>query len=113
MNLADIKSNFEGNLAIYLLIAGATIYLIRLLPLTLIRHDIKNKFFRSFLYYVPYVTLSVMTVPAIIYATDSIYSGIAALIVGILLAFFDGNMFRVAIGSCLSVFICELIMRLF
>ncbi|MCR5698383.1 MAG: AzlD domain-containing protein, partial [Treponemataceae bacterium] len=80
----------NDNLAIYLLIAAITIYLIRMLPLTLIRKDIKNKFFRSFLYYVPYVTLSVMTVPAIIYATGSIYSGIVALVTGVILAFFDG-----------------------
>ena len=104
--------NLKDNLAIYLLIAAATIYLIRMLPLTLIRRDIKNRFFRSFLYYVPYVTLSVMTVPAIIYATNSIYSGIAALAVGVLLAFFDGNLFRVALGSCASVFICEIVMKI-
>lgn len=101
----------NDNLAIYLLIAAITIYLIRMLPLTLIRKDIKNRFFRSFLYYVPYVTLSVMTVPAIIYATGSIYSGIVALVTGVILAFFDGNLFRVALGCCISVFATELIMK--
>ncbi|MDY6030222.1 MAG: AzlD domain-containing protein [Treponemataceae bacterium] len=101
----------NDNLAIYLLIAAITIYLIRMLPLTLIRKDIKNKFLRSFLAYVPYVTLSVMTVPAIIYATGSIYSGIVALVVGVILAFFDGNLFRVALGCCMSVFLTELIMK--
>ncbi|MCR4789489.1 MAG: AzlD domain-containing protein [Treponemataceae bacterium] len=103
--------NLSDNLAIYLLIAALTIYLIRMLPLTLIRKDIKNKFFRSFLYYVPYVTLSVMTVPAIIYATGSIYSGIGALVVGVLLAFFDGNLFRVALGCCITVFVMEIFIK--
>ena len=101
----------NDNLAIYLLIASLTIYLIRMLPLTLIKREIKNKFFRSFLFYVPYVTLSVMTVPAIFYATSSVYSGIAALVVGIIIAFFDGNLFRVALSCVSSVFICEIVMK--
>ena len=56
-------------------------YLIRVLPLTLIRRPIKNRFIRSFLHYVPYVTLSVMTFPAIIESTQSVYSGILAFVV--------------------------------
>ena len=61
-------------------------YLIRMLPLTLIKKEIKNPFIRSFLYYVPYVTLSVMTFPAIIHATQSPVSGVLALIIGIFAA---------------------------
>ena len=52
------------NIYVYIIIAGLVTYLIRILPLTLIRKPIKNKFIRSFLHYVPYVTLSVMTFPA-------------------------------------------------
>ncbi len=51
-------------------------------PLTLIRREIKNPFLRSFLYYVPYVTLAAMTFPAILHATDSLWSGLAALVAG-------------------------------
>ena len=43
------------------LATGAT----RILPLTLIRKPIENKFIQSFLYYVPYVTLAVMTFPGL------------------------------------------------
>ncbi|MGP1588115.1 MAG: AzlD domain-containing protein [Treponemataceae bacterium] len=109
--MTQLADKFSDNLAIYLLIAAITIYIIRMLPLTIIQKEIKNKFVRSFLYYVPYVTLSVMTFPSIIYATNSIYSGAAALIAGIIIAFVDGNLFRVTIGCCASVFITELIIR--
>ena len=51
----------ETNFYVYLLVAAGTLYLIRMLPLSLIRKDITNKYIRSFLFYVPYVTLSVMT----------------------------------------------------
>ena len=88
---------------------AAVIYLIRLLPLTLIRKKITNKTLRSFLYYVPYVTLAVMTFPAIIEATSNIWSGIAALVVGISLAWFGVNLFGVAVSSCAIVFIIEFI----
>ena len=82
-------------------------YLIRVLPLTLIRKPIKNRFIRSFLYYVPYVTLAVMTFPAIIQATQSPIAGIIALAVGIILSFFGAGLFPVACVCCVVVFIAE------
>ena len=72
----------EHNIYLYILVVAGVTYLIRVLPLTLIRREIKNTFLRSFLYYVPYVTLAAMTFPAILHATDSIWSGLAALAVG-------------------------------
>ena len=100
------------NIYVYILIMAAVIYLIRLLPLTLIRKKITNKTLRSFLYYVPYVTLAVMTFPAILEATGSIWSGLAALIAGILLAYFGVSLFWVAVCSCSVVFAVELIIKL-
>ncbi len=94
---------------IYIFVMAAVIYLIRLLPLTLIRKKITNKTFRSFLFYVPYVTLAVMTFPAILEATDSVWSGLAALIAGILLSYFGVSLFGVAVCSCAVVFVIELI----
>ena len=82
-------------------------YLIRVLPLTLIRKPIKNRFIRSFLYYVPYITLAVMTFPAIIEATQSPIAGIIALIIGILLSYFGLGLFPVACACCAVVFISE------
>ena len=82
-------------------------YLIRVLPLTLIRKPIKNRFIRSFLYYVPYVTLAVMTFPAIIQATQSPLAGIIALAVGIILSLLGAGLFPVACVCCIVVFIAE------
>ena len=94
---------------VYLYIAGMAnvTYLIRMLPLTLIKKEIKNPFIRSFLYYVPYVTLSVMTFPAIIYATASPVSGAAALAVALFFAYKGKSLFQVSIAACAIVFILE------
>ena len=83
-------------------------YCIRVLPITLIRKEIKNTDIRSFLYYVPYVTLAVMTFPAIITATQSWISGCVALVVAVILAWIGGNLFQVSVASCLIVFLVEL-----
>ena len=72
------------NIYLYLAIMAAVTYAIRVLPLTLIRRQIRNRFLQSFLYYVPYVTLAVMTFPAIVDATQSPWAGAAALAVGII-----------------------------
>ena len=87
--------------------AGVT-YAIRVLPLTLIRKEIKSTFLRSFLYYVPYVTLAVMTFPAIMQATQSPVAGAVAFIAALLLAWFGAGLFPVAVISCIVVFIIEL-----
>ena len=71
---------------IYIFIMAAVTYAIRALPLTLIRKPIKNQFIQSFLYYVPYVTLAVMTFPAILSATNSTVSAALALVIGIIAA---------------------------
>ena len=87
--------------------AGVT-YAIRVLPLTLIRKEIKSTFIRSFLYYVPYVTLSVMTFPAIIEATNNPVAGAVAFIAALLLAWFGAGLFQVSVLACIVVFIIEL-----
>ena len=97
------------NMYLYIAVVALVTYAIRVLPLTLIQKEIKNKFIRSFLYYVPYVTLAAITFPAIVTATDSIWSGIAALVVGVLVAWFSGNLFLVAISACSVVFLVELL----
>ena len=99
----------KGNPYIYILIMAGVSYLIRVLPLTLIRRDIKSTFIRSFLYYVPYVTLAVMTFPAIVQATDSPIAGALALVVGMVLAWQGRSLLTVAVLSCVTVFLTELI----
>ena len=92
---------------IYIAIASAITLAIKILPLTLIRGEIKNQMVRSFLYYVPYVTLAVMTFPAIIDATQSQISGGLAFVAGLLSAWFGASLFKVALVCCLVVFITE------
>lgn len=92
---------------IYIFTAFLVSYLIRVLPLTLIRKPIKNRFLKSFLYYVPYVTLAVMTFPAIIEATQSPIAGIIALVVGIIISYLGAGLFPVACVCCAVVFIAE------
>lgn len=105
---AQTGINMTHNIYIYLTIMAGVTYAIRTLPLTLIRKQIKNKFFKSFLYYVPYVTLAVMTFPAIMDATQSPVAGIAALLVGIAAAWLGAGLFPVSVLCCLTVFLLEL-----
>ena len=90
-----------------------TTYLIRLLPMTLFRKPIRSRFLRSFLHYVPYACLTAMTFPAIMYDTTYILSGIAALIVAVVLAFRGKSLLTVALASCATVFVAERILCLF
>ena len=92
---------------IYILIAALVSLIIRAIPTTLLRRQIENPFIRSFLYYVPYVTLSVMTFPAITEATKNPVAGYAALVVGIIVAWFRKNLFETAIMCCLTVLVTE------
>ena len=94
---------------IYILIAFVTVYAVRVLPLTLIRKPIQSRFIRSFLHYVPYVTLAVMTFPAIVEATAVPAAGIAAIVVGVAVALWKGNLLAVSGACCAVVFLVELL----
>ena len=95
---------------LYIFVAAAVSCLIRVLPLTLIRGKIKNQFIRSFLYCVPYVTLAVMTFPAIIAAPQIPIAGILALVAGIIASWKGMNMLGIAALCCAVVFVCEAVM---
>ena len=95
------------NTWLYILIMAVVIYAIRSLPLTLIRKPIRSVFVQSFLYYVPYVTLAVMTFPAIMEATQSPIAGLAALAVGIVAAWSGMSLLKVAVACCAVVFALE------
>ncbi|MBQ2948807.1 MAG: AzlD domain-containing protein [Clostridia bacterium] len=97
----------QHNVYVYIFVMFAVTYLIRVLPLTLIRKPIKNRFIRSFLYYVPYVTLAVMTFPDIVQATTAPIAGLLALIAGVALAWCGKSLFTVAVVSCVVVFVTE------
>lgn len=92
---------------LYILVMAVTTYLIRAIPLTLMKKPIRSRFLRSFLHYVPTACLTAMTFPAILYATDHVVSGAIGLLVGIVLAFKNKSLIVVAVASCATVFIVE------
>ena len=100
----------NSKIYIYILVCAGVSFLIRELPLTLIRRPIRNRFLRSFLFYVPYVTLAVMTFPSILHATSSPLAGLAALLLGIAAAWIGANLFQVAVGCCAVVLVLELLL---
>ena len=93
---------------LYLLIRAGSTYLLRVIPFVAIRQKIRNRFIRSFLYYIPYAVLTAMTIPAIFYATNSWLSAAAGLIVAVLLSLKGKGLTTVAVAACAAVFLVEL-----
>lgn len=100
------------NIYIYIAAMALATYLVRMLPLAVFRKPIKSRFIRSFLHYVPYACLAAMTFPAILQDTASLVSGAAALVVAVVLAYFDQSLIVVALCSSAAVFIVERMMGL-
>lgn len=96
---------------IYIIVMAVTTYLIRALPLVLLKKPITNRFFKSFLHYIPVACLTAMTFPAILFATNSVVSGIAGLVVAVILAFRNKSLITVAACACATVFLTELLLR--
>lgn len=100
----------DGKFLLYLLVMAGVTYLVRMIPMVLIKEKIKNEFILSFLHYIPYTVLSVMTVPACFYATDSPITAAVGFIVAVIAAFFERSLIQVAVLSCLGVLATEIIM---
>ena len=100
------------NIYVYILVMAVTTYLVRALPLTLFKKPIRSRFVRSFLHYVPVACLTAMTFPAILYGTDHMASGAAALFVAVALALMKKSLIVVAASSCAAVFLTEQLLRL-
>lgn len=95
---------------LYLLVTAGTTYLVRMLPLVLMRKKITNRFVLSFLHYIPYAVLSVMTIPAIFFATGQVLPAAVGFVVAVALAWRGGSLVQVAAASCGAVLLCELIL---
>ncbi len=100
-----------NNFFTYLLVMAGVTYLIRMLPMVLVKKKIKNKYILSFLHYIPYAVLTVMTVPAIFYST-SLVPAIAGFVVATIFAFYEKTLVVVAAFACLAVFVTELLIKL-
>ncbi len=92
---------------VYIAVMAFVTYLIRVIPLTVFRKKIENRYIQSFLYYVPYTCLTAMTFPAILYATESVWSALAGVAVAVVLAFYNKSLLTVAAFSCAAVFLAE------
>lgn len=99
----------DGRVCAYIAVMAVVTYLVRMLPLVLLRREIQNRFVRSFLYYVPYVTLAVMTFPAILWATGSTISALAGFVVALAFAWRGKSLIVVALAACCSVFLVEML----
>lgn len=97
------------NIYLYILVMAGVTYLIRFIPLTLLRKDITNIYIKTFLHYVPFVTLAVMTFPAILNATANIWSALGGLAAAVMLAYQGSSLFKVSAAACMAVFLIELI----
>lgn len=91
----------------YTIVMAVVTYLIRMLPLVLLKKEIKSRFLWSFLYYVPYSCLAAMTVPAIFFATESVISGAAGLVTALIFSWREKSLLTVALAACAAVFVVE------
>lgn len=97
---------------VYIAAMALTTYLIRLLPMTLFRKPIRSRFLTSFLHYVPYACLSAMTFPSILSSTESLVSGIAALVTAVFLAYRGKSLIVVALSSSCAVLLTQWVLSL-
>lgn len=100
-----------NNFFVYLFVMAMTTYLVRMLPLVLVKKKITNRYLLSFLKYIPYSVLTVMTIPAIFYST-SFVPAIVGFVVAVFFAFFEKSLVIVASLSCLAVFVTEFIAKM-
>ncbi len=96
------------SIAIYIFVMAGVTYLIRMIPFAFFRKKIKSKFFRSFLYYIPYAVLSAMTIPAIFYSTGSVITSVAGTVVAVVLAYLDLPLIAVALAASGAAFLTGL-----
>lgn len=96
----------------YLIVMAGVTYLIRMLPLTVFRKEIKSVFITSFLHYVPYAVLGAMTFPDVLYSTGSLWTALIGLIVAVVMAWRGKSLLSVAIGACLAVAAAQAVMQL-
>lgn len=92
------------SIALYIAVMAGVTYLIRMIPFTFFRRKIKSRFFRSFLYYIPYAVLSAMTIPAIFYSTGNMFTAVAGTIAAVILAYFNLPLIIVALAAAATAF---------
>lgn len=98
------------NVALQMIVMAGVTYLIRMIPFTLFRRKIRSRFFRSFLYYIPYAVLSAMTIPAIFYSTGSVATSVIGTAVAVALAYFNCPLIVVALAAAAAALVSGFIL---
>ena len=98
------------NVALQMIVMAGVTYLIRMIPFTLFRRKIRSRFFRSFLYYIPYAVLSAMAIPASFYATDHPLSAAVGVVIAIGFSFFGRSLLTVSIAGVLGAYLTEVLL---
>lgn len=100
------------NVYVYILVMAIVTYLIRVVPLALIRKEIKSPFIKSFLFYVPYATLAAMTFPSILMTEGlSLAAGAAGLVTALVLSYLRKNLLTVAACACGAALVIEVLIN--
>ncbi len=97
------------SMILYIAVMAGVTYLVRMIPFTLFRRQIKSRYIRSVLYYLPYAVLSAMTIPAIFYSTGNLITAVVGTVTAVILAFFNKPLIVVALAAALSAFVAGLI----
>lgn len=98
---------------VYIAVMAGVTYLIRMIPLTVFRKKIENRFVKSFLYYVPYACLMAMTFPSVLSATGNLISAVCGVVVAVILALCNKGLVTVAVAASITVFVVEKLLLLF
>lgn len=94
--------------AVLLIVMALVTYLVRMIPFTFFNKKIKSKFFRSFLYYIPYAVLSAMTIPAVFYCTGDMKTAVAGTLAAVVLAYFNAPLIVVALAAATAAYLTGL-----
>ncbi len=95
----------------HIAVMAVVTYLVRMLPMVIFRNKIKNRFIKSFLYYMPYAVLAAMTFPAVFFSTGNVVSATVGVAVALLLALFEKGLVTVAVSSCVAVLVTDILMK--
>ncbi len=85
-------------------------YIVRVVPLTLFRKQIRSRYIRSFLDYTPFAVLGVMTFPDVFTSTGSVYSALAGTIVALILGYMRKGIVTVSCTAIVVVYLVEMVL---
>ena len=94
---------------IAIILMALVTYFPRVLPLAIFRKEIKSRYIKSFLQYVPYAVLGSLTFPDIFYSTGNLITAICGTIVALFFSYKEKSLVVVATGAILTVYITGLV----